>query len=76
MSLQGPQGLPPKQCYDQRIHLKDPSKPTAVRPYYYPQIQKDELERQCHAMLTQGIIRYSTSLFSSPVLLVKKQDGS
>ena len=71
-----PQGLPPKRRYDHRIHLKDPTKPTAVRPYRYPQIQKDELEKQCHSMLTQGIIRYSTSPFSSPVLLVKKQDGS
>ena len=28
-----PQGLPPQRRYDNRIHLKDPTKPTAVRPY-------------------------------------------
>ena len=48
----------------------------AVRPYRYPQLQKDELERQCEEMLQQGTIRNSTSPFSAPVLLVKKQDGS
>ena len=47
-----------------------------VWPYRYPQIQKDELEAQCTTMLEQGIIRPSTSPFSAPVLLVKKQDGS
>jgi hypothetical protein len=48
----------------------------AVQPYQYPQLLKDELECQCEDMLTQGIIRPCTSLFSSPVLLVKKADSS
>jgi hypothetical protein len=39
-------------------------------------LQKDELERQCAAMLAQGIIRASTSPFSAPVLLVRKADKS
>jgi hypothetical protein len=34
------------------------------------------VERQCADMLAQGIIRTSTSLFSSPVLLVKKADST
>ena len=37
---------------------------------------KDEIEAQCQAMQKQGIIRASTSAFSSPVLLVRKRDGS
>ena len=47
-----------------------------VRPYHYPATHKDELERQCAAMRHQGLIRWSSSAFSSPVLLVKKVDGS
>jgi hypothetical protein len=71
-----PTGLPPARSCDHRIHLKPTADPVAVRPYRYPQLQKDELERQCEAMLQQGIIRPSTSPFSAPVLLVKKADAS
>ena len=71
-----PQGLPPERPYDHRIHLLPGTAPFAVRPYRYPQLQKDELERQVTAMLAQGIIRPSTSPFSAPVLLVRKPDNT
>jgi hypothetical protein len=35
-----------------------------------------KLERQCAAMIDQGVVRRSDSPFLSPVLLVKKPDGS
>jgi len=71
-----PAGLPLARPCDHRIYLKANTEPVAVRPYRYPQLQKDELEKQCADMLKQGIIRPSTSPFSAPVLLVKKQDAS
>ena len=71
-----PQGLPPQRAHDHHIHLIPGTPPVAVRPYRYPTIQKDELERQCSEMLARGLIRPSSSAFSSPVLLVRKADGT
>jgi hypothetical protein len=71
-----PIGLPPTRHLNHRIHLQHGTTPIAVHSYRYPQLVKDELEQQCHDMIKQGIIRHSTSAYSSPVLLVKKQDGS
>jgi len=71
-----PKQLPPSRRLDYRIHLLPATAPIAVRPYRYPQLLKDEIERQCEEMLRLGIIRPSTSAFSSPVLLVRKKDGT
>ena len=71
-----PVGLPPPRGHEHAIILKPDAQPVAVRPYRYPASHKDELERQCAAMMEQGIVCRSTSTFSSPVLLVKKVDGT
>jgi hypothetical protein len=71
-----PRSLPPPPRHDHRIHLLPGTPPVAVRPYRYPQLLKDEVERQCQDMLSQGIIHPSTSPFSAPVLFVKKSDST
>jgi hypothetical protein len=58
-----PTGLPPARRQDHHIHLEEGAQPVAVQRYRYPQLQKDELERQCAEMMRQGIIRLSTSAY-------------
>ena len=71
-----PEGLPPKRPFDHRVHLHPDAKPVNVRPYRYPYFQKNEIERQIKDMLEQGIIQRSCNPFSSPVLLIRKKDGT
>lgn len=71
-----PIGLPPARTCDHRIFPEHGIEPVVVRPYRYPHVQKDEIERQCAEMLSQGVIRPSTSPFSSPVILVNKTNNS
>ena len=47
-----------------------------MRPYRYAHFQKTEIEKQVNKMLTMCVIRSSTCPFSSPILLVKKKDGT
>lgn len=71
-----PTQLPPPREIEHHINLKEGTEPVNIRPYRYAYFQKAEIEKQVQDMLNSGLIRSSTSPFSSPVLLVKKKDGS
>jgi hypothetical protein len=71
-----PTDLPPRRFCDHTIPLIPRAHPVQSKPYRYAPALKDEIERLVQEMLQAGIIQPSDSAFSSPVLLVKKKDGS
>ncbi|KAJ4809119.1 polyprotein [Rhynchospora pubera] len=71
-----PQGLPPSRPIDHRIPLNAGTDAVNVKPYRYPHFQKSEIEKLVADLLQSGAIRPSSSAFSSPVLLVRKKDGT
>lgn len=71
-----PTSLPPSRPVDHSIPLFPESQPFKLKPYRYPHSQKTEIERQTDEMLATGVIQNSSSPYASPVLLVKKKDGS
>ncbi|GJY21523.1 reverse transcriptase [Tanacetum coccineum] len=47
-----------------------------VRPYKHPPNQKDVIEGMVKELMDSGVIRASQSPFSSPIVMVKKKDGT
>jgi hypothetical protein len=74
--FQDPQTLPPQRSYDHAISLLPDAVPFNSRPYHYSPQHKTEIENQVKQLLDKGLITHSHSPFASPVLLVKKKDGS
>ena len=70
-----PTELPPPRSHDHKIPLIDETKAVKIRPYRYPAVQKDELEKLVSEILMTGVIKDNYSSFASPVVLVKKKDG-
>ncbi|XP_026452801.1 uncharacterized protein LOC113353408 [Papaver somniferum] len=56
--------LPPSRQHEHHIPLLLDYSPVNVRPYRYPHFQKNEIEKE------------SSSPFSSPILMVRKKDGT
>ena len=71
-----PKGLSPSRTHDHKIPLKAGSEPVCVKPYRYPHFQKTEIENIVADLLSAGVVKSSNSPYSSPVILVKKHDGS
>jgi hypothetical protein len=71
-----PTQLPPARQFDHHIPLVLGAVPVNSKPYRYSPFHKDEIERQVTALLQAGLIIPSSSPFASPVLLVKKKDGT
>ena len=71
-----PVELPPKRTIDHAIALLDEAKVVNQRPYRLPFHQKNTMEELIKHLLLSNMIRPSISPFSSPIILVKKKDGT
>ncbi|KAJ3685492.1 hypothetical protein LUZ61_014656 [Rhynchospora tenuis] len=71
-----PKSLPPYRSVDHKVVLLPGSKPISQRPYRFFHYQKVEITKIIGELLKDGFIKPSSSPFASPVLLVKKKDGT
>lgn len=71
-----PVGLPPQRACDHRIPLIPGAQSVNIRPYRHKPDLKDEIDAQVIELLRTGIIQRRTGPFASPVILVKKKDGT
>ncbi|XP_070180343.1 uncharacterized protein [Littorina saxatilis] len=51
-------------------------KPIHLKPYPMPFTTREVIEKEVRSMLELGVIEPSTSAYSSPIVLVKKKDGT
>jgi hypothetical protein len=71
-----PDELPLSKVFDHSTSLLPDTMPINCRPYRYTPHQKDGIEQQVAKMLKSRLVTPSLSPFASPVLLVKKKDGT
>ena len=70
-----PHNLSLTRRHDHCITILPGKSPANAQPYQYSHLQKDEIERIVNEMLKTGVIQPSCSPYSSPVLVIRKEDG-
>jgi hypothetical protein len=68
--------MPPDRDIEFVIDLVPGTGPIAKRPYRMTADELAELKKQLQELMDKGFIRPSASPWGSPVLFVKKKDGS
>ncbi|GJY87325.1 putative nucleotidyltransferase, ribonuclease H [Tanacetum coccineum] len=69
-------GLPPEREVEFTIELIPGAQPISKAPYRMAPVELKELKDQLQELLERGFIRPSVSLWGTPVLFLKKKDGS
>ena len=69
-------GLPPEREVEFSIDLVPGTEPISKAPYRMSPSELVELKKQIEELMDKGFIRPSVSPWGSPVLFVKKKDGS
>jgi hypothetical protein len=69
-------GMPPDRDVEFMIDLLPSIGPIAKRPYRMSVDELEELKKQFRELSNKGYIRPSASPWGSPILFVKKKDGS
>jgi hypothetical protein len=71
-----PKGLPPRRLLDHSIELVPGSAPPYRPSFRMSPLELQEVKKQVDELLEQGHIQPSRSPYGSPVLFVKKKEGS
>nr|XP_043638012.1 uncharacterized protein LOC122609015 [Erigeron canadensis] len=69
-------GIPPVRQVEFNIDLVPGAAPVAKAPYRLAPPEMQELSNQLQELLSKGFIRPSSSPWGTPILFVKKKDGS
>lgn len=71
-----PPGLPPPRAITHKIDLIPGAEPPSRPVYRMPEDELAELKKQLSSLLHNGWIRPSVAPFATPVLFVRKKDGT